>query len=111
MTDIQASAGGVSTYSPGDVEVEQDLNFAFSRTASLSSPAVGFSSIVWLGRSLGDLSLDSDGVTVRADASGTAVARVKAVTRPIGVRIATPGRLAGASDYTIVVGVKGRKVS
>ncbi|WP_041446859.1 hypothetical protein [Thiocystis violascens] len=102
-----ASAGSVAGVGSGlTVEKEDDLSFADSDTASLSTPATGIVSVTWLGRSLGSLSLQ-DQTTVKAGAKGVAVARVKYACRADAYRLTSPATLAGLTDFSILVFILG----
>lgn len=102
-----SSAGTIAGAGSGlTVEKEDDLTFADSDTASLSTPATGIVSVTWLGRSLGALSLQ-DSNTVKTGAKGVAVARVKYTCRADAYRLTSPATLAGLTDFSILVFILG----
>ena len=102
-----ASAGTVTAAGTGlTVSKEQDLQFADVDTASLSIPATAITNVTWLGRSLGELSLQ-DPTTVKASAKGVAVARVTYTCRADGFGLASPTTLAGLTDFSILVFILG----
>jgi hypothetical protein len=108
-----ASAGTLvsGTISGGYVEREEDLSFADTHQASLSVPASQVVSYEWFGRSLGDLNLLEDAMTLEASASGVAVCRVKYRAPCTAHGIASPASLNGKTDYSILVFIRGRVVS
>lgn len=108
-----ASAGTLvsGTVSGGYVEREEDLSFADTNQASLSVPASQVVSYEWFGRSLGDLILLEDAMTLEASASGVAVCRVKYRAPCTAHGIVSPASLNGKTDYSILVFIRGRMVS
>jgi len=111
VSTITASAGSVQRVSPGVVVKEVDVQFENKATAALSVPATGIVSVTWLGRSLGALTLSEDGVTLRAQTAGVAVARLKVNTQPVAFGLASPVTLGGYTDFPILVMVTGELVS
>jgi len=65
IDSVECSAGSITSASAGLVTKEQDLSFAGTDSATLSVPASSITSTTWLGKTLGSLSLQPDGVTVR----------------------------------------------
>lgn len=107
------SAGSLvaATVSGGYVEREEDLSFADTNQASLSVPASALVSFEWFGRSLGDLTLLDNSMTVEASASGVAVCRVKYRAPCAAHGLASPSSLNGKTDYSILVFIRGRVVA
>jgi hypothetical protein len=104
------SAGAVSSVGAVTVEREEDVSFANEDTASLGVPAAGITSVTWFGNALGGLTLQPDGMTVKASAKGVAVARVTYTAPATGYKLASPATLAGETDYSIVVFILGHEI-
>lgn len=102
-----ASAGTINRGGSGiSVTKEDDIQFADTDTASLSIPVDSISSVTWLGRSLGSLTL-TDPTTVKASAKGVAVARVRYVAKADAWSLSSPSTLAGLTDFSILVFILG----
>jgi len=100
------SAGSVTSSGSELVEREEDITFADTDTATLQVPATSITSVTWLGNSLGSLSLTGP-KTVRASASGVAVARVRFQASADVYGLQSPASIGGLTDYSILVFVKG----
>ena len=82
--------------------------FEDADTANLGKPArTGISQTVWYGRSLGNLSLQSDKVTVKASAKGVGVARVTYDALARVYALSSPSTLNGETDFSILALIKG----
>jgi hypothetical protein len=103
------SAGSVSGGGTTIVEKEEDLAFADTDTATLRIPASAITSVTWLGNSLGNLVL-TDPQTVRASASGVAVARVRFQAVANTHALQSPASVAGLTDFSILVFILGRLI-
>ena len=90
IDQIIVSAGTVIDATAGVIVREEELSFAESSSAALSVPSTGLVSVQWLGHSLGTLTLQPDGMTVKADTSGVAMARVRYNVEPIAKGIKSP---------------------
>jgi hypothetical protein len=100
------SAGSVSGGGAITVEIEEDISFADTDTATLRIPANAITSITWLGNSLGGLTL-TDPQTVRASAKGVAVARVRFQATAYAHALQSPASVAGLTDFSILVYILG----
>ena len=108
IDSVQSSAGSIIGATVGTVTREEDLSFADVDSATLRVPASGITSIIWLGRSLGGLSLQADGVTVKTSARGVGVARVTYTAKNVhAYGLAAPSSVAGLTDFSILVFVAG----
>lgn len=107
IDQILISAGSMINATSGTVQKEEDIFFDDASTATLSFPTTGPVAVTWLGAQLGDLVLQSDGMTVRSSAKGVAVARVQYQTTPEAKGIVAPAYLAGGIiDFSINVVIK-----
>lgn len=104
-----ASAGSIVAASlpSGYVEKEEDISFADADSGSLSVPASEILSYQWMGRSLGDLTLQPDKMTVTASAKGVAVARVTYRAPCSAHGLQSPSSLNGLTDFSILVFIRG----
>lgn len=103
-----ASAGSISTAGTQiTVEKEEDVQFADADTATLGVPSSAVTSVTWLGRSLGSLTLQADRTTLKASAKGVAVARVKYNCKADAFGLVSPATLAGLTDFSILVYILG----
>lgn len=100
------SAGSIQTASAGSVEREEELTFADTDTATLQVPCTGSLSVLWLGRSLGSLTL-IDPMTVKASAKGVAVAKVTYSATADAFGLTSPSSLNGLTDFSILVFILG----
>ena len=108
IDSVESSAGSIIPATAGTVTKEQDLTFAGSDEASLSVPANSLGTVTWLGSPLGGLTLQADGVTVKASASGVGVARVSYTPAHVSAYgLVSPSSLGGLTDFPIVVLVTG----
>lgn len=82
--------------------------FEDADTASLAVPArSGIASMVWYGRSLGSLSLQSDKVTARAASKGVGVVKVSYEALALVYALSSPATLNGETDFSILAIIKG----
>lgn len=108
ITETICSAGSLSAHSRATVQVEQELLFEDNERASLNKPAkASLQSVAWFGRSLGELTLQSDKTTVRAALRGVGVARVRYDADADVYALQSPGSLNGESDFSILAIIKG----
>jgi hypothetical protein len=94
--------GAAQTY-----QLTEDLAFSGTDQARLSKPVVSLDSWIWLGRDLGTLTLQPDGVTVVADSVGHAIARVTITVVASSWSLAAPATLGGERKFPIQVRVTG----
>lgn len=104
---IKASAGSVVSGGEQVFSRTEDISFEDDDAASLPVPSDGITSILWIGNSLGNLTLGADGMSLRADNKGVAIARVTFQVSPDAYGIVAPATVAGLSDFPILVLVKG----
>lgn len=108
ISQAVASAGSVSSVGSTVVNVEEDVMFEDSETSNIMRPATrGITDTLWLGRSLGALTLQSDKTTVKAAQKGIAVARVTYKTDALVYKLTSPAQLAGLTDFLILVVIQG----
>lgn len=108
ITDTICSAGSLSAQGSTIVTKSEELMFEDADTASLSVPArSGIASTVWYGRSLGNLTLQSDRVTTRASAKGVGVAKVSYDALALIYALSSPATLNGETDFSILAIIKG----
>ncbi len=102
-----ASTGTIAAAGTGIlVEKEDDIQFANTNKGSLSIPAEAITSVTWMGRSLGSLTMKSP-TEVEASAKGVAVARVKYTCRADGWKLTSPATVAELTDFSILVFILG----
>jgi len=109
IDSVVSSAGSIVTATPGaSVTKEDDLTFADTDTATLSIPASAVGTVTWYGRSLGSLTLQPDGMTVKASASGVGVCKVSYTAKNVSAYgLRSPTSAGGETDFSILVLVKG----
>jgi len=108
ITDTICSAGSLSAQGSAVVTVTEELMFEDSEMATLSKPArSGISQSIWYGRSLGELVLHSDQVTVKSLNKGVAVAKVTYDALAMVYALSSPSALNGETDFSILALIKG----
>ncbi len=108
ITETTCSAGSLSAQGTATVTVTNELMFEDTDSASLSVPArAGLATSVWYGRDLGTLTLQSDKVTVKAQAKGVGVAKVSFEALALVYALASPASLNGEADFSILALIKG----
>ena len=108
VTDTICSAGSMAAQGSTVVTKTEELMFEDADTASLQVPAQSsLSSTVWYGRSLGNLTLQSDKVTVRASSKGVGVAKVTYGALALIYALSSPATLNGETDFSILALIKG----
>jgi hypothetical protein len=108
ITDTICSAGSMSAQGSTVVTKAEELMFEDADTASLAVPArSGIASMVWYGRSLGSLSLQSDKVTARAASKGVGVVKVSYEALALVYALSSPATLNGETDFSILAIIKG----
>jgi len=109
ITEATVSAGSIADAGTAVVELEEDVFFEDSNTASLNKPADTISSVTFYGRNLGNVTL-LDPLTIKADDKGVAVAKVKYVTTAQVAALTSPPTLDGETNFSILVLIKGAVV-
>lgn len=104
---VKASAGTVVNSGPQNFSRTEDLHFEDGDSASLPVPSSGITSVLWIGNSLGNLTLSGDEMSIKADSKGVAIARVTYMVTPESFGIVAPTTVAGLVDFPILVLVKG----
>ena len=104
---VKASAGTVVAGSQQNFSRTEDFNFEDGDSVSLPVPSYGITSVLWIGNSLGNLTLGGDGMSMKADSKGVAIARVTYMVTPDSFGIVAPATVAGLVDFPILVLVKG----
>jgi len=108
ITETICSAGSLTAQSTALVSVTEEIMFEDADSATLGKPArSSLAQSVWFGRSLGTLSLQSDKVTVKAQAKGVAVASVTYDALAQVYALASPATLNGQTDFSILALIKG----
>lgn len=108
ITDTISSAGSLSAHGSAVVTITDELMFEDDDTAQLSRPAMSsLSQSVWYGRNLGNITLQSDKITVKASSKGVAVAKVTYETQALVYALSSPTTLNGETDFSILALIKG----
>jgi len=108
ITETICSAGSLSAQGSLMVSASEELMFEDSDEASLGKPArSNLSQSVWYGRSLGNLTLQSDKMTVKASLKGVAVAKVTYEALAQVYALASPATLNGEADFSILALIRG----
>ena len=108
ITDAICSAGSLSAQGSVVIPVTETLMFEDSDTATLSKPARStITQPVWYGRSLGNLTLQPDKITVKASNKGVAVAKVTYDSLAMVYALSSPYSLNGEVDFSILALIKG----
>ncbi|MBF0340364.1 MAG: hypothetical protein HQL95_05300 [Magnetococcales bacterium] len=107
LTDQVASAGVMLPGGWQTISVTQDLVFNGVTTASLDKPAIGINSVIWFGRDMGDLTLESDNRTVSVSTAGVAICRVtyRSMARSWG--LSAPTLVSGLNEFPVQVHFSG----
>lgn len=113
VTSQIPSFGNVAFHASGEVDVEQVLTFANTREAQLSQPAIPGSIVTkWIGTNLGNLTLQDDEITVLADLTGVAVAKVayKATFEAYRLtNVIVPDPVHGESEFSVLIFITGER--
>lgn len=104
---LETSAGSLVYHSQISVTKSAELLFENAATASLETPAQSITSTSWIGRSLGDLTLQGDKTTVQAAQSGVAVAAVSYSAQADVYRLTSPATINGQTDFSILAVIIG----
>ncbi|MFZ5536723.1 MAG: hypothetical protein ACOZAP_04500 [Pseudomonadota bacterium] len=108
ITQAASSAGSITQSGSATVEIEEDVMFEDTDTGNLGRPVTGgIAGTVWMGRSLGSLSVQADKTTVKASQKGIAVARVKYTTHALVYKLSSPTSLNGLEDFSILAVIQG----
>ncbi|HRH79054.1 MAG TPA: hypothetical protein PK129_17035 [Cellvibrionaceae bacterium] len=108
ITDVVCSAGSLTPQGTALVRVTDELVFEDADSATLTKPVQGaLSAPVWYGRNLGNLTLQSDTLTVKAATKGVGVAKVQYDTLALVYALASPAVLNGETDFSILALIKG----
>ena len=105
-----ASAGSIGTAPNLTITRVEELIFENTDSATLSVPAMSVSSVQWLGRDLGALTLQGDSMTLKAPTKGVAVAEVTYTATCTPFSIASPKTLNGKTTFSICVYVLGKLI-
>jgi len=105
---VQVSAGTLTAGTVGlSISRTETVTFADTATAVLATPATAITSVTWLGRALGDLSLGADAQTLTADAAGVAIAEVVYTATADAWSLTSPLTLGGTDDFDILISIIG----
>jgi len=108
ITETICSAGSLTAQGTALVSVTEEIMFEDADSATLGKPArSSLAQSVWFGRSLGALTLQSDKVTVKAQAKGVAVASVTYDALAQVYALASPATLNRQTDFSILALIKG----
>ena len=108
VSGVDASAGSLFPGARQVFQVEEDLVFSGSNQVRLSKPARSLDTWIWMGRDLGGLILEPDGITITASSAGLAVARLKNTVETAAWGLSSPNTLGGENAFPVqgkVVGV------
>ena len=107
VTDLDSTDGTLFPGGSQAFQIEEDLTFSGSAQTRISRPAKSLDSCIWMGRNLGNLILATDGMTVTAENSGLAIARVKYTVTPSSWGITSPSNLGGLDEFPVAVRITG----
>ena len=105
--DVASSTGTLSANADQSYQVTEDISFDGSNSASLNQPTISIDSVIWLGSDLGELSLETDGMTVTAASSGVAVARITCTVQAKSWGLSAPSTVADLDSFPVQVNVTG----
>lgn len=108
------SFGNVAFHASGIITgVEQNLQFANTREAQLSQPAIPGTIVTkWIGNDLGALTLQDDEITVLAGVTGVGVAKVTYSVTFEAYRLTNvivPDPVHGESEFDVLVFITGER--
>ncbi|MBF0283580.1 MAG: hypothetical protein HQL51_03880 [Magnetococcales bacterium] len=108
LRGLRSTAGAVSLGGAVRYQREEEVIFADADSATLPVPALALDSVKWLGAKLGGLTLQADGVTVRAEAGKIfGVAKVVFTVEAWTATLALPESLDGEVEFSIPIQVTG----
>jgi len=108
ITGVWCSAGSIAPHGSTTVTVTEDVMFEDADRATLHKPVKNaLASVEWIGRSLGNLTLGADKMTVTADTSGIAVSRVSYEVDALVYALTAPASINGKTDFSILALIKG----
>lgn len=105
ISNMQSSAGGISSAGTSQVEVVEFVTFANTREASLSKPPSGGVSFVSMGGSAGAPSVSGSTCTLSSPA--VAVFQATYFTTGHGHRLTGVSKPAGVSELPVVIYIEG----
>ncbi|MEO5334659.1 MAG: discoidin domain-containing protein [Magnetococcus sp. YQC-5] len=101
--ELKASVGTLWPDPPQRYQEKVDLVFSDADTVTLPRPVESINEWIWMGTSLGDLTLSGDGVTVRSAESGLSVARVTVTVAAYAWKLIAPRQVGGQTRFPIVL--------
>lgn len=115
IDSVVTSAGSITL--GGAVSVTKDVELEFPDTNSATSdiPVNAISAPIWLGTSLGALTLQEDKMTITAARKGVAVCKVSSESTATSYKLTAPATLPGpdgpVTEFSVVVVVTGSVVA
>lgn len=106
---LDSSAGSVMGGDEVYFNKTEDVSFEASAAAALPVPARSILDVLWIGRSLGNLQLGADGMSLTAATSGVAIARVTYAVKAVSYGLASPESVAGLNDFDVLVMITGSR--
>ncbi|MDK9690530.1 hypothetical protein [Azospira sp.] len=106
---LDSSAGSIVGGNEVTLVKTEDISFENSAAGSLPVPAKAITSVLWIGRSLGGIKLGGDGLSLTADESGVAIARITYTCRAVSYGLVAPDRVAGLVDFDVLVLITGSR--
>lgn len=108
LNSVSSSSGTATITATVDtVALEDEVTFENAKQATLSVPAVAITSTTWIGTNLGAITLGADKVTITAQNSGVAIAKVKYTASADRVKLVSPSNIDGELSFSILVMVFG----
>ncbi len=107
--ELDSSAGSFEGGSEVTLVRTESVSFENSKTATLPAPASSLGTVVWVGRSLGGLTLSDDGMTMTAPTAGVAIARVTYVAKAVSFGLKSPAQINGEVDFDVLILIKGSR--
>ncbi|MBF0370987.1 MAG: hypothetical protein HQL52_16180 [Magnetococcales bacterium] len=107
LEQVSASTGRLNLNALENMSMTDDVVFLASDQAVLPRPAQSIQSIIWLGTSLGSLSLGEDGRTITANSEGTSIARITSLVSVRHVSIESPNKQSSLEAFPVQISLTG----
>lgn len=110
IKSVVASAGSITQGANVTVSKSFDTLFEDTKQASLPVPADSITSNVWMGRSLGNMTLNTNKQGVTVDVSGVAVNKTTISCTALTYGVTAPANINGETSFSILVLITGEEI-
>lgn len=102
VTGFYTSTGSMVAKGYEDIVVEEFVAFPMDREATLSKPAIGPVSYLWVGNNLGNITVENQ-TKLTAATEGVGVAKVNYTTRGYKYLYSSPSTVAGLTVFDVLL--------